>query len=76
MLKSLYNTNGMIFNLCMESIPIETYEPCQIREEAAINRESLCGILSVERLNNQPFFRYIKDVIIWGTQLFIESLDH
>ena len=49
--KSLYNYKCMKFNLCIESNPIETYEPCQVRKEAAINRKSLCGVLSIERLN-------------------------
>ena len=65
----------------MESNPIKTYEPCQVRKEAAISSLSLCGILSIEGLNNQDHFfllnrKNIKDVIKWGTQLFIENLDH
>ena len=47
----------MKFNLCIESNPIETYEPCQVRKEAAISRKSLCGVLSIEGLN---FILYIK----------------
>ena len=41
----------MKFNLCIEGNPIETYEPCQVRKEAAISSKSLCGVLSIERLN-------------------------
>ena len=51
LVKSLYNKKGIRFNLCIESNPIETYEPCQVRKEAAISRKSLCGVLSIERLN-------------------------
>ena len=47
----------MKFNLCIESNPIETYEPCQVRKEAAISRKSLCGVLSIEGLN---FILYIN----------------
>ena len=39
------------FNLCIESNPIETYESCQVRKEAAISGKSLCGVLSIEGLN-------------------------
>ncbi len=53
----VYNTNGMKFNLCIESNPIETYEPCQVRKEAAISRKSLCGVLSIERLSFTPFLK-------------------
>lgn len=35
--KSVYNTNGKGFNLCIESNPTGAYEPCQIRKEAAIS---------------------------------------
>ena len=45
----------MRYNLCIEGNPIETYEPCQVRKEAAINSKSLCGVLSIERLNLTPF---------------------
>ena len=38
LVKSLYNKKGIRFNLCIESNPIETYEPCQVRKEAAISR--------------------------------------
>ena len=38
------------FNFCMESTPIENYEPCQVRKEAAISRKFLCGVLSIEKL--------------------------
>ena len=48
-------------NLCMESIPIKTYESCQVREEAAISSLSLCGILSIERFGVSTIF-YMKDV--------------
>lgn len=51
----VYNKEGMKFNLCIESNPIETYEPCQVRKEAAISRKSLCGMLSIERLSFTPF---------------------
>ena len=44
--------DGMKFNLCIESNPIETYEPCQVRKEAAISRKSLCGVLSNESCSN------------------------
>ena len=81
----VYNTNGMKFNLCIESNPIETYEPCQVRKEAAISRKSLCGVLSIEGLNfyiirgtktsHKNTLYIIKDVRIWGTQLFIENSD-
>ena len=50
-MNSVYNYKGIKFNLCMESNPIETYEPCQVRKEAAISRSSLCGVLSIERLD-------------------------
>ena len=36
--KSVYNTNGKGFNLCIESNPTGAYEPCQVRKEAAISR--------------------------------------
>ena len=36
--KSVYNTDGKGFNLCIESNPTGAYEPCQIRKEAAISR--------------------------------------
>ena len=35
---SVYNYGSMKFNLCIESNPIETYESCQVRKEAAISR--------------------------------------
>ena len=63
--KSVYNTNGKGFNLCIESNPIETYEPCQVRKEAAISRKSLCGVLSIERLVSHHFLRY-KGCEIYG----------
>ena len=53
--------DGMKFNLCIESNPIETYEPCQVRKEAAISRKSLCGVLSIEGLN---FILYIGNIFI------------
>ena len=55
---TVYNMDGMEFNLCIEGIPIETYESCQVRKEAAISRKSLCGILSIERLSFIPFLKY------------------
>ena len=61
----VYNTNGMKFNLCIESNPIKTYEPCQVRKEAAISRKSLCGVLSIERLVSHHFLRY-KGCEIYG----------
>ena len=82
---SVYNTKCRKFNLCIESNPIETYESCQVRKEAAISSKSLCGVFSIEGLNfyivggtktsyiNTLYI--IKDVRIWGTQLFIENLD-
>ena len=42
----------------MESIPIKTYESCQVRKEAAISSLSLCGILSIERLGIYHFLSY------------------
>ena len=57
--------DGMKFNLCIESNPIETYESCQVRKEAAISRKSLCGVLSIERLVSHHFLRY-KGCEIYG----------
>ena len=63
--KSVYNTNGKGFNLCIESNPTGAYEPCQVRKEAAISRKSLCGVLSIERLVSHHFLRY-KGCEIYG----------
>ena len=46
----------------MESIPIKTYESCQVRKEAAISSLSLCGVLSIERFQVSTIFYSIKDV--------------
>ena len=43
MKNKLYNANGMKLNSCMESKPIEAYEPCQVRKEAAISRYFYVG---------------------------------
>ena len=67
--------DGMKFNLCIESNPIETYEPCQVRKEAAISRYFYVGVVFHREIRIHIIF-YIKDVKIWGTQLFIESSDH
>ena len=59
--------------------PIEAYEPCQVRKEAAISGYFYVGVaFHTEIRAHTILFIYmnIKDVKIWGTQLFIENLDH
>lgn len=73
-MNSVYNYKGIKFNLCMESNPIETYEPCQVRKEAAIS--SNLYVETFHREIKYNHFLSIKDVKKWGTQLFIENLDH
>ena len=65
----------MRLNLCIENNPIKTYESCQVRKEAAISRYLYVELFSIERLSVCHFLS-IKDVIKWGTQLFIGNLDH
>ena len=58
----------MVCNLIFvwKAFPIKTYEPCQVRKEAAINRNLYVEVLSIERLDFTPFFIFIKDVIYMG----------
>ena len=75
----------MNIDLCMEDNPMSPCESCQVRKEAAISSKSLCGVFSIEGLNfyiirgtktsHKNTLYIIKDVRIWGTQLFIENSD-
>ena len=57
-------------NFCMESIPIENCEPCQVRKEAAISRTSLCGMLSIEKLGAKISY-FFKIMYSWGDKIGI-----
>ena len=54
----------------MEGNSIETYEPRQVRKEAAISRQILCELLSIEKLT------YNLRGEICHIQHYIGNLDH
>ena len=47
LIKTVYNANGMRSLTIVWRSPTETYEPCQVRKEAAISR-SFCVESSIE----------------------------
>ena len=67
--------NGCCFEYLEWAGAAPCSEPGQVREEAAISRYFYVGVVFHREIRIHIIF-YIKDVKIWGTQLFIESSDH
>jgi len=58
----------------MESNPIETCEPCQVRKEAAISSLSLCGMLSIEKLEQKISYFFKIKICLGGIILEYTAL--
>ena len=53
----------------------KTYEPCQVRKEAAISSHLWVFLGCVIHTDIYAIFR-IKESVIWGIEHYIENLDH